>query len=129
MAQDEPRKGQTVVGKTAPAQTAGVFRGWTMKVVFSLALVAACLVSGCAAYDPDAISKFSDAKLCVTLHDTGSISGIPERNAQAEIDRRGGIDCKPHMAAYWAHLQGWQRPKPTSCSSSVIGNQIFTQCF
>ena len=89
------------------------------------------LLHGCAAYDSEAISKYSDAQLCVTLHDTGSISGIPEKNAKAEIERRGGVDCKPHMAEYWARVQGLGNalPKPVSCTSNVYGSQIFTRCY
>lgn len=100
-----------------------------MKNLLLFALVA---LNGCAAYDPVATSKFSDYDLCVVLHDRGSISGIPERNAQAEIDRRGGVDCAPYMEAYRARVQNMilTAPKPpVSCTSTIIGNQVFTQCF
>lgn len=96
-----------------------------------LILIALVSLSGCAAYDPEAVSKFSDYDLCVVLHDRGSISGIPERNAQAEIDKRGGVDCAPHLAIYRAKVIGLMNaiPRPVSCTSNIYGNQVFTQCF
>jgi len=94
-------------------------------------LVALVVLTGCAAYDPEAVSKFSDYDLCVVLNDRGSISGIPERNAKAEIEKRGGVDCTPHMANYRARVLGLMNaiPKHVSCTSNVYGNQVFTQCF
>jgi hypothetical protein len=95
-----------------------------------LLLAALIALQGCAAYNSESIAKFSDFDLCVTLHDTGSISGVPERNAKAEIERRGGIDCRPHMATYWARVQNLSNaiPRPVSCTSNIYGSQVFTQC-
>lgn len=103
------------------------------------------ILGGCSAYDPKMVSEYTDAKLCITRYDTGSISGIPEKNAQAEIDRRGGIDCKPIMEAYWRQIDraylmmNAMQPPPTpiqqqpnrmtNCSSRVSGKTIDTYCY
>lgn len=102
-------------------------------------LAAAMAVSGCA-YRAANVAKYTDDEVCITRHDTGSISGIPERNAQAEIDRRN-LDCKPIMEAYWKRLDGiilvmppiQTAPLPTpsngvNCTSFARGNVTQTYC-
>jgi len=101
-------------------------------------IIAATVVlslGGCA-YTADSAGQMSTEDLCITLNDRGSISGIPERNAAAELKRRGSPDCTKTMERYRAGVQAMREaipdPKrpasPMICNSSMVGNQVYTTC-
>ncbi len=84
-------------------------------------LLAALALSGCA-YTADSVRNKSTLDLCEIVYERGTISGIPERNAQAELDRQGA-DCKKYL-----EMQERREANTVRCVSTPMLGSIYTTC-
>ena len=67
-----------------------------------------------------------DGDLCFALYDQFSFTGRTEAAIKGEVAARG-LDCSAVGQQY--RQTPADVPTPKTCTSSVIGNQIYTNCY
>ena len=84
-------------------------------------VLVAVWVSGCA-YTADSVRGLPMRDLCEIIHERGSISGVPERNAKAELDGRGE-NCSAYLDA-----KAKVEAQTIRCTSTPLLGSVHTTC-